>query len=204
MSRVGTGVVVTGTVVGTGAVVGPSLVDFPREQAANSAEAPAAPKPRYARRRMASRRVMTPWAWFPATSSARYTTFGSTIRQCTGEADPTLGQYIVSGEPASSFARRVRRRRSRFLGAVDDDGVLHVDGHDLGAGNGNGQPRRRVRVGRTIAAADVPRLVEEVGGRAGEDVWMYWSKTGAAAAPMTSKSCFEKRSFRCLCGPGPG
>jgi hypothetical protein len=60
---------------------------------------------------------------------------------------------------------------SRFLDAfVDDDGVLHIDGQDLGPATAIVSSDGEYEWSRTIAAADVPRLVAELGGQPGEDV----------------------------------
>ena len=59
----------------------------------------------------------------------------------------------------------------RWLGAyVDDDGRLHIDGQDLGPGTAVVSDDGEYEWFETIAAADVPRVVELLGGSAGEDV----------------------------------
>ncbi len=59
----------------------------------------------------------------------------------------------------------------RFLDAfVTPDGVLHVDGQDLGPATAMVSSDGEYEWGRSIAPADIARLVEELGGRPGEDV----------------------------------
>ncbi|MDQ1370919.1 MAG: hypothetical protein QOF20_3272 [Acidimicrobiaceae bacterium] len=59
----------------------------------------------------------------------------------------------------------------RFLDAFfDDDGDLRIDGQDLGPATAIVSGDGEYEWGRTIAAADVPRLLEELGGQQGEDV----------------------------------
>jgi hypothetical protein len=53
---------------------------------------------------------------------------------------------------------------------VDDQGRLHVDGHDLGPGTAPVSADGEYEWFQTIAAADVPRLVELLGGAPGDDV----------------------------------
>lgn len=53
---------------------------------------------------------------------------------------------------------------------VDVEGALHVDGHDLGPGTAMVSDDGEYEWFQTIAAADVPRLVELLGGAPGEHV----------------------------------
>jgi hypothetical protein len=60
---------------------------------------------------------------------------------------------------------------SRYLRAyVDEEGRLHIDGQDLGPATAPVSSDGEYEWFQTIAAADVPRVVEVLGGRAGEDV----------------------------------
>jgi hypothetical protein len=60
---------------------------------------------------------------------------------------------------------------SRYLWAyVDEDGRLHVDGQDLGPATASVSSDGEYEWFETIAAADVPRVVELLGGGPGEDV----------------------------------
>jgi len=59
----------------------------------------------------------------------------------------------------------------RFLTAfVDHVGDVHIDGHDLGPGTASISSDGEYEWSRTFLAADVPRLVEELEGRPGEDI----------------------------------
>ncbi len=53
---------------------------------------------------------------------------------------------------------------------VDDEGRLHIDGQDLGPGTAVISDDGEYQWFETIAAADVARVVELLGGRRGEDV----------------------------------
>ncbi len=53
---------------------------------------------------------------------------------------------------------------------VDRAGRLHIDGQDLGPGTAPVSEDGEYEWFETIAAADVPRVVELLGGRPGEDV----------------------------------
>jgi hypothetical protein len=60
---------------------------------------------------------------------------------------------------------------TRWLGAsVDAGGALHIDGHDLGPGTAMVSSDGEYEWFKTVAAADVPRLVTALGGQAGDDV----------------------------------
>lgn len=60
---------------------------------------------------------------------------------------------------------------SRHLWAyVDEGGRLHIDGQDLGPATSPVSSDGEYEWFETIAAADVPRVVELLGGRPGEDV----------------------------------
>ncbi|MGH2720634.1 MAG: hypothetical protein ACRDJO_03395 [Actinomycetota bacterium] len=60
---------------------------------------------------------------------------------------------------------------SRYLWAyVDEMGRLHIDGQDLGPATAPVSPDGEYEWFKTIAAADVPRVVALLGGRPGEDV----------------------------------
>ena len=60
---------------------------------------------------------------------------------------------------------------SRYLWAsVDKDGRLHIEGQDLGPGTGLVSGDGEYEWDRTIAAADIPRVVALLGGGPGEDV----------------------------------
>jgi hypothetical protein len=59
----------------------------------------------------------------------------------------------------------------RYLWAsIDEDGRLHIDGQDLGPATAPVSPDGEYEWFETIAAADVPRVVELLGGRPGDDV----------------------------------
>ncbi len=59
----------------------------------------------------------------------------------------------------------------RFLWAyVDEGGALHIDGQDLGPGTGMVSGDGEYEWFKTIAAADVPRVVVLLGGQPGDDV----------------------------------
>src|SRR5215210_7404301 len=59
----------------------------------------------------------------------------------------------------------------RHLSAyLDDEGALHVDGHDLGPGTEMVSSDGEYEWFETIAAADVPRLTVRLGAAPGEDV----------------------------------
>jgi hypothetical protein len=70
---------------------------------------------------------------------------------------------------------------------LDDEGDLHVDGHDLGPGTAPVSDDGEYEWFETIAAADVPRLVKLLGGRDGEDVLDLLTRryTGPAASEFT-------------------
>ncbi len=53
---------------------------------------------------------------------------------------------------------------------LDEAGNLHIDGQDLGPGTGPVSSDGEYEWFETIAAADVPRVVELLGGEPGEDV----------------------------------
>ena len=60
---------------------------------------------------------------------------------------------------------------SRYLWAyLDEAGRLHIDGQDLGPATAPVSPDGEYVWFKTIAAADVPRVVALLGGRTGEDV----------------------------------
>ncbi len=60
---------------------------------------------------------------------------------------------------------------SRFLDAwLDDDGALHLDGQDLGPGTAAVSDDGEYEWFRTIPAAELPRLVELLGGEPGEPI----------------------------------
>jgi hypothetical protein len=62
-------------------------------------------------------------------------------------------------------------RDHRFLWAyVDDEGALHIDGQDLGPATEIVSSDGEYEWFKTIAAADVPRVVALLGGRPGDDV----------------------------------
>lgn len=80
----------------------------------------------------------------------------------------------MSGTPAGrKVTLRDERdgRDSRHLWAyVDDAGNLHIDGHDLGPGTAPVSADGEYEWFKTVAAADVPRLVGLLGGTPGDDV----------------------------------
>ncbi len=60
---------------------------------------------------------------------------------------------------------------SRFLDAwVDDDGALQIEGQDLGPATATVSSDGEYEWGRSVAPADVPRLVAELGGKPGQDI----------------------------------
>ncbi len=59
----------------------------------------------------------------------------------------------------------------RLLSAyVDASGNLHIDGHDLGPGTAPVSSDGEYEWFQTVRAADVPRLIEVLGGKPGDDV----------------------------------
>jgi hypothetical protein len=59
----------------------------------------------------------------------------------------------------------------RFLDAwVGDDGALHIVGQDLGPATAIVSSDGEYEWARTVAPADVPRLVAELGGQPGQDI----------------------------------
>jgi hypothetical protein len=70
---------------------------------------------------------------------------------------------------------------------LDDDGNLHVDGHDLGPGTAPVSDDGEYEWFETIAAADLPCLVKLLGGRDGEAVLDLLARcyTGPAASEFT-------------------
>ncbi len=62
-------------------------------------------------------------------------------------------------------------RNSRSLEAwVDDDGALHIEGQDLGPATAFVSSDGEYEWARTVAPADVPSLVAELGGQPGHDI----------------------------------
>lgn len=60
---------------------------------------------------------------------------------------------------------------TRWLGAyLDAGGALHVDGHDIGPGTAMISSDGEYEWFKTVAASDLPRLVEALGGQPGDDV----------------------------------
>ena len=53
---------------------------------------------------------------------------------------------------------------------VDADGALHIDGQDLGPGTAIVSDDGEYEWFRTIPVSELPRLMELLGGRAGEDI----------------------------------
>jgi len=62
-------------------------------------------------------------------------------------------------------------RDQRHLWAyLDADGILHIDGQDLGPATAIGSGDGEYEWFKTIAAKDIPRLVKLLGGQRGEEV----------------------------------
>jgi hypothetical protein len=96
---------------------------------------------------------------------------------------------------------RLRRRRRitlraeqngqdhRFLWAyLDADGALHIDGQDLGPATSTVSSDGEYEWFETIAAKDIPRLVELLGGKPGSNVSKLLRKryTGARSYELES------------------
>jgi len=75
----------------------------------------------------------------------------------------------------------------RLEAYLDDEGNLRLDGHDLGPGTAMVSDDGEYEWFETIAAADLPRLVELLGGTPGEDILDLLTRryTGAAAGEFT-------------------
>ena len=70
---------------------------------------------------------------------------------------------------------------------LDDEGNLHIDGHDLGPGTAPVSDDGEYEWFETIAAVDLPRLVKLLGGADGEKVLDLLARkyTGPAASEFT-------------------
>lgn len=62
------------------------------------------------------------------------------------------------------------RTDSRSLVAYLEDGSLRIDGQDLGPGTAPVSPDGEYEWVITVAAGDLPRLAEHLGGSSGEDI----------------------------------
>jgi hypothetical protein len=77
---------------------------------------------------------------------------------------------------------------SRHLEAyLDEEGNLHLDGHDLGPKTAPVSDDGEYEWFEKVAAADLPRLIELLGGQPGEDILdlLHRRYTGAAAYDFT-------------------
>jgi len=76
----------------------------------------------------------------------------------------------VSTRKVTLRAERDGRDYRHLEAYVDETGRLHIDGQDLGPGTSPVSSDGEYEWFKTIAAADVPRLVALLGGRPGDDV----------------------------------
>lgn len=66
--------------------------------------------------------------------------------------------------------------RRHLVAYLDDEGRLHIDGHDLGPGTASVSGDGEYEWFRTIAAADLPRLAALLGADPGESILAVLSR----------------------------